>query len=128
MRIHFRANLIREWMRITRNARLLREDPDRKKKSKRFAPIAILYALLAAACGCALLLFTMLGHAGLVETVLIVCGGVAIGGFAALISLITAMIYWACLLSLDRGALTWVTLALILAILGGAAAFIAIMF
>lgn len=119
-------NLIWQWTRITDRARALGKDRDRRKKSARNGVFAIVYAVLTAACACALLTFGWIGR-GFFATVAGILLGVAIGCAGTLVSLVTTAVFWGCQLWLNRSPFTFISLAVILAVLAAAAALVVVM-
>lgn len=113
---HTIFNLFWDWSRIIDRANRVKSDPDKRQRTFRFGVFAVVYALLALACIFALLLFRLL-PVGFFLNVLITAFAVAIGGAGTLICAITALIFWFCQLSLNRRPITWISLALVLAII-----------
>lgn len=128
MRHHTVWNLFWDWSRVIDRANYAKKDPEKRQKTKRFGIFAVIYAVLAAACACALLLFRYLGKVWLVTSLLCISLAVGIGIVGTLVCLITTFVYWFCQLSINKRAVTWISLALILAVLGFGGAFVFMMF
>ena len=108
-------HLIFRWWDIADDARRARElPPEQQERVVRFGVLAVIYALLTAACACALLLFKIGFSSGIILGIIILIVAIAIGVFGTLICFITTLVYWFCQLSVNKRAGTWITFVLVL--------------
>ena len=108
-------HLIIRWWDIADDARAARElPPEKRERVVRFGVIAVIYALVTAACACALLLFKIGFSNGIFLGIILLIFAIGIGVIGTLICFITTLVYWFSQLSVNKKAGTWVTLVFVL--------------
>ena len=119
--------LLWDWSRIVDRAARIKADPERRRRSFGLGVWAICYGAVAVACAFALLLFPVAFDHGIFLGIFAIAIAVALGVVGTATSLITAFVYWFCQLSVNRRPFTWISLAVLLAILGAGAAVVTMM-